>query len=66
MYVYCPKTYTSPKIKTEGLKQYQEMDGLIRWAVDLGAGWYPPVDITYVHLPQFTFQGTYQTDVPYV
>ena len=38
MYVYCPKTYTSPKIKTEGLKQYQEMDGLIRWAVDLGAG----------------------------
>ena len=33
---YLPDPDTSPKIKTESVTHYQEMVGVIRWAVDLG------------------------------
>ena len=33
---YQPETDTSPKLKSERVTQYQEMSGVLRWAVDLG------------------------------
>ena len=33
---YRSETDTLPKLKAEGVTQYQEMFGVIRWAVDLG------------------------------
>ena len=33
---YWPETDTLTEIKVEGVTQYQEMVGLLRWAVDLG------------------------------
>ena len=52
---YWPETDTLPELKYEGVTQYQDMVGLIRWAVELG--W---VDIlretalicTYLALPR--------------
>ena len=33
---YWTETDTSPELKDEGATQYQEMVGVIRWAVELG------------------------------
>ena len=33
---YKPKLDTSPKLKTEGLQRYQELIGILCWAVELG------------------------------
>ena len=33
---YRPELYTSPKLKKEGLQRYQQLIGILRWAVELG------------------------------
>ena len=33
---YRPELDTSPELKTEGLQRYQELIGILRWAVELG------------------------------
>ena len=33
---YRPELDTSPKLKSEGLQRYQELIGILRWAVELG------------------------------
>ena len=36
MFGYWTETDTFPKLKSEGVAQYQDMVGLLRWEVDLG------------------------------
>ena len=33
---YCSETDTSPELKAEGVTQYQEMVGVLRWSVNMG------------------------------
>ena len=33
---YRPELDTSPELKAEGLQRYQELIGILRWAVELG------------------------------
>ena len=33
---YWSETDTSPELKSEGVTQYQDMVGVLRWAVELG------------------------------
>jgi hypothetical protein len=33
---YCPEQEISPELKSEGMQLYQELIGVLRWAVELG------------------------------
>ena len=35
-YGYCPELDVTPELKADGLQQYQELIGILRWAVELG------------------------------